>query len=84
MGISPQRAHGELIIVPAVIPYTEEFFLGEECALEVTLKVLYGDPAWEDTTTKEKTELNLFNSISFSQRYIMEQLPSLYRPYALL
>lgn len=64
---------------PERISLTKEFFRGEECALEVTIKILYGDPAWEDTTTNDKTELDIIQQYIFFAKVYNEQLPSLYK-----
>ena len=59
---------------PERISLTKEFFRGEECALEVTIQVLYGDPAWEDTTTNDKTELDIIQQYIFFTKVYNEQL----------
>ncbi len=50
------------------VTLTEEFFQGEECALEVKVKMLYGDNGWEDSSCdKERDIINQY--VAFTKVY---------------
>lgn len=59
---------GEREARPETVTLTEEFFQGEECALEVKVKMLYGDNDWEDSDgNKERDIINQY--VAFTKVY---------------
>ncbi len=59
---------GERESRPETVTLTEEFFQGEECALEVRVKMLYGDDDWEDSDcNKERDIINQY--VAFTKVY---------------
>ncbi len=53
---------------PETVTLTEEFFQGEECALEVKVRMLYGNDDWEDADCdKERDIINQY--VAFTKVY---------------
>ncbi len=53
---------------PKTASLTEEFFQGEECALEVKVKMLYGDDSWKDVGYDEERDI-INQYIAFTKVY---------------
>lgn len=61
---------GERAAKPETVSLTEEFFGGEDCAIEVKVKMIYGDDAWRETVSGEQPEKDIISQyITFTKVY---------------
>ena len=61
---------GERAVKPETVSLTEEFFGGEDCAIEVKVKMIYGDDAWRESTSGEQPEKDIISQyITFTKVY---------------
>lgn len=61
---------GERVAKPETVSLTEEFFGGEDCAIEVKVKMIYGDDAWLGPVSGEQSEKDIISQyITFTKVY---------------
>lgn len=61
---------GERVEKPETVSLTEEFFGGEDCAIEVKVKMIYGDDAWREPVSGEQPEKDIISQyITFTKVY---------------
>lgn len=61
---------GERTKRPETISLTEEFFGGKKCAIEVTVKMIYGDDAWKESAPEDSTKMSIISQyIIFTKVY---------------
>lgn len=61
---------GERAAKPETVSLTEEFFGGEDCAIEVKVKMIYGDDAWREPVSGEQPEKDIISQyITFTKVY---------------
>lgn len=61
---------GERVAKPETVSLTEEFFGGEDCAIEVKVKMIYGDDAWLGPVSGEQPEKDIISQyITFTKVY---------------
>ena len=61
---------GETAAKPETVSLTEEFFGGEDCAIEVKVKMIYGDDAWREPVSGEQPEKDIISQyITFTKVY---------------
>lgn len=55
---------------PETVSLTEEFFSGEDCAIEVKVKMIYGDDTWREPVSGEQPEKDIISQyITFTKVY---------------
>lgn len=61
---------GERAAKPEVISLAEEFFQGEDCAVEVKVKMIYGDDSWKTPVSEDEPEKDIISQyITFTKVY---------------
>lgn len=65
---------GERVAKPETVSLTEEFFGGEDCAIEVKVKMIYGDDTWLGPVSGEQSEKDIISQYIMFTKVYNEQL----------